>query len=194
MDDMKYYAGIGSRETPLEVCETMVEVGRLLALEGWCLRSGGAERADESFERGCDLANGEKQIFLHKKGARGNPSPHFNIPREYFDIAARYCRNWRKFSENSRRLLARNVLQVLGYPGDDTSPNDTPISAIVCYTEDGKLVGGTSLALQLAKDELGEAVDIINLGHPDFRNASAQEIVDQVVGRRNIPPAQMSMF
>ncbi|EPX83973.1 hypothetical protein Salmuc_01748 [Salipiger mucosus DSM 16094] len=179
----------------MDVCETMIEIGRLMAEADWVLQSGGAERADEAFEKGCDLAGGQKRIFLHKEGARGNRSPHFNIPAEYFSIASRYRRNWDKFSENSQRLLARNVLQVLGYPGDDVGhPPDDPVKAIICYTEGGKLKGGTSLALQLAKDTLGDAVDIVNLGHPDYRNATAQEVVDQVLGRGHIPPAQMTLF
>ena len=39
---MKYYAGVGSRETPQDVLETMWKIGKHLADKGYTLRSGGA--------------------------------------------------------------------------------------------------------------------------------------------------------
>src|SRR5690606_12262312 len=49
---MKYYTGIGSRETPKDILCLMVEVARKLSHLGWILRSGGAEGADTAFEIG----------------------------------------------------------------------------------------------------------------------------------------------
>lgn len=58
------YAGIGSRRTPPAILSMMEDVAEELARRGWFLRSGGAEGADLAFERGCDRAGGEKEIFL----------------------------------------------------------------------------------------------------------------------------------
>ena len=48
-----YYAGIGSRNTPKEVLDVFESIGKYLALQGFVLRSGGADGADRAFERGC---------------------------------------------------------------------------------------------------------------------------------------------
>jgi len=40
---MKYYAGIGSRETPEEVSEIFIKVAKYLANKNFTLRSGGAK-------------------------------------------------------------------------------------------------------------------------------------------------------
>jgi hypothetical protein len=49
---LKYYAGIGSRETPSDVCSQMTELAKQLDAENWILRSGGAKGADSAFENG----------------------------------------------------------------------------------------------------------------------------------------------
>ena len=49
---MKWYTGVGSRETPSDILEVMESVGYALASQGWTLRSGGAVGADQAFERG----------------------------------------------------------------------------------------------------------------------------------------------
>ena len=49
---MKYYAGVGSRETPPDVLKTMLKIGRYLAVKGYTLRSGGAKGADTALRMG----------------------------------------------------------------------------------------------------------------------------------------------
>ena len=49
---MKYYAGIGSRETPQEFLEFFVKLARFLYSKGYTLRSGGADGSDKAFEIG----------------------------------------------------------------------------------------------------------------------------------------------
>lgn len=49
---MFYYAGIGSRKTPKEVCDLMSQVAQELYLRGGVLRTGGAEGADQAFIAG----------------------------------------------------------------------------------------------------------------------------------------------
>ena len=47
----KYYAGIGSRDTPPEALAKMTRVAQLLHQDKWVLRSGGADGADDAFEQ-----------------------------------------------------------------------------------------------------------------------------------------------
>ena len=48
----KYYAGIGSRETPEDVCGRMTKLASILERKGYTLRSGGAVGADTAFAGG----------------------------------------------------------------------------------------------------------------------------------------------
>ena len=61
---MKYYTGIGSRTTPEHILKLMTKIGKYLALNGYVLRSGGANGADTAFEIGCDEGKGVKEIFI----------------------------------------------------------------------------------------------------------------------------------
>ena len=47
---MKYYTGIGSRETPKDIMQLMSKLAYKLASEGYILRSGAAQGADTAFE------------------------------------------------------------------------------------------------------------------------------------------------
>ena len=47
---MKYYAGIGSRETPQEFLEFFTKLAKFLFSKGYTLRSGGAYGSDCAFE------------------------------------------------------------------------------------------------------------------------------------------------
>jgi len=59
---MKYYAGIGARDTPQEVLNRMTKLAGVLQRKGLCLRSGGAKGADTAFEAG--VTNGNLEVFL----------------------------------------------------------------------------------------------------------------------------------
>lgn len=86
---MPSYTGIGSRETPQEVLETIQDVARHFAIKGWMLRSGGAKGADSAFESGCNSVGGSKQIFLPYKRFNGNTSNHYHISTEAMTVACR---------------------------------------------------------------------------------------------------------
>lgn len=49
---MKIYTGIGSRNTPPDILDIMFRLAGKLASEGYVLRSGGAQGADDAFEQG----------------------------------------------------------------------------------------------------------------------------------------------
>jgi len=57
----KFYAGIGSRETPEEVQDMMTEIASYLEDKGYMLRSGNANGADQAFAKGVKRA---AQIWL----------------------------------------------------------------------------------------------------------------------------------
>src|SRR5690348_5431489 len=107
----RYYAGVGSRETPPGMLVYFTRLAQFLGRDhGYILRSGGADGADTAFEQGAS----SKQIFLPWKGFNGNPSPFYRIPVIAFDIAANHHPAWLKLKPAVQCLMARNVQQVLG--------------------------------------------------------------------------------
>lgn len=141
----KTYAGIGSRETPIEIQKLMFQMARHLAHKGYALRSGGAEGADQAFERGCDSINGNKEIYLPWAGFENSKSTLVVKNPKAFEIAEKYHPYWHNLSQGARKLQARNSHQVLG---QDLS---TPCLVLICYTKGGKKAGGTGQALRIAE-------------------------------------------
>lgn len=167
-----YYAGIGSRKTPADICELMQELGKQLALKDLVFRSGGAEKADISFEKGCDEVEGAKQIFYTNnwKERRGytsltrtwNYTPSLWTQAEV--IASQYHPAWGYLKGYSRRLMTRNCFQVLG------ENLQKPAKFVICWTPDGAKdkttprSGGTGQAIRIAN---AMGIPVYNLANQD---------------------------
>lgn len=132
MTGRRYFAGIGSRETPSDVLERMIRLGYQLTKVGFTLRSGGASGADTAFAT--DAISSE--IFTKDS----------DIPQWAFDTVDKYHPAPEKLSYTTRRLHARNAMILLGDDGR------TPVEFIVCWTPGGLIKGGTGQALRIAKD------------------------------------------
>ena len=143
---MKTYAGIGSRETPNNICREMYDIGFKLARKGYTLRSGGADGADKAFEFGCDdMVIGKKEIYLPWRGFNGSTSLLNAVSDEAVDLAKKFHPNWYSLQSAGRCLMGRNAYQVLG------SNLNNPVDFILYWTKDGKASGGTGQALRMAK-------------------------------------------
>lgn len=156
------YAGIGSRETPAEVLETMTTIARSLALSGYTLRSGGAPGADLAFEKGA----GQKEIFLPWKKFNDNPSALFSPSDKALEIASHHHPVWSRLPDSVKRLHGRNAHQILGL---DLA---SPVDFVLCWTQDGcesaktrtSKTGGTGTAISIA---YGLSIPVINLRQQD---------------------------
>lgn len=120
---------------------------------GFCLRSGGAAGADESFERGVDdwAATHDadsllKEIYLPWKGFRKNQSDLWGSDKPARMLAKEYHPRWDIVSCAGRDFHARNCYQILG------RDLQTPSAFVLCWTPEGKISGGTGQALRIAKD------------------------------------------
>jgi hypothetical protein len=175
---MKFYTGIGSRETPEEYLKIMIELSYYLNKKGWTLRSGGSWGADEAFQKSVtDYSN----IFLptpyfrKNEGINGVCINDKELIREAMYIASKYNlhENWdnlinSKGGLTSLQLHTRNVFQVLG------ADLRTPSKFVVCYTRDksctleeiNKNTGGTRTALRLA---CHFNVNIFNIAREDHK-------------------------
>jgi hypothetical protein len=142
MNKQLILTGVGSRETPHESLERISEISRKFSLLGLTLRSGGARGADEEFE---DNWLSTKEIYLPKEGFRGRKGVVPVITKDHMRLAALVHPVWHKCSEEDRVFHCRNVCQVLG------EQLDTPSDLLVCWTWNGRPVGGTGTAIRLAR-------------------------------------------
>lgn len=169
---MKYYAGIGSRRTPPDILTLMTEIAHLCELNNIVLRSGGAPGADLAFEYGTQL----KEIFLPWKGFNGNNSLLYHDNPAAFELASTVHPAWFRLSIPVRKLISRNMCQVLG------ADLDSPVSFVVCYTPDGaenekecsKATGGTGTAIILASRI---EIPVFNLQHGTDRVDDVLEFI-----------------
>lgn len=164
---MKFYTGVGSRETPEEILGLMADIGEKLANDGWILRSGAAQGADQAFELGwirhvasCRGDFTPAEIYLpwegfEKHGRDGcfgcNILPDLDSPETYAKaqiIAQATHPAWDKCSNGAKTLHTRNVYQVLG------RNLDSPSRMLVAWTpltRAGQPKGGTATAIKLAE-------------------------------------------
>lgn len=148
----RYYAGIGSRQTPEPILHVMRRLGYGLALRGYTLRSGAADGADSAFEQGCDSTQGSKEIWLPWPGFNHNRDSKLTPEAMHFELAATLHPTWGYLKDGPKALHARNTAQVLG------ADLHTPVDFVVCFTPDGaqtheevnKGTGGTGTAIRLA--------------------------------------------
>lgn len=150
----RYYAGVGSRETPVDVQRLMWRVAEVYARRGWILRSGAADGADLAFERGCNYAKGAKEIFLPMPGFNGRQAEAdtgkgrviISSPTEAaIKLAATYHPSWERCSATARLMHARNCHQVLGLR------LNAPVEFVMCWTKGAAGGGGTGQAIRIAR-------------------------------------------
>lgn len=151
----QFYAGIGSRETPAWVCARFSMLAGTLGDEGWTLRSGGAQGADQAFEQGLSRHH-PREIYLPWPRFGGHRSA-LCVPTPAAEaLAGEFHPAWSRCSAAARRLHARNSHQILG---QDLA---TPVAFVVCWTPEGKGAGGTGQALRLAQ---AHGISIFDFGH-----------------------------
>jgi len=141
---MKFYTGIGSRNTPTDILALMTEIAKVLDNDKYILRSGGAGGADEAFESATPC----KRIYLPWSGFNGKQynGKEYLVPSYNEQWVLDYHPNSHYLTAGMMKLMSRNTYQVLG---DDLN---TPSAFVVCWTSDGKASGGTGQALRIAKD------------------------------------------
>lgn len=165
----KIYTGIGAQETPDWICDIIKLISGYLYRRKYKVRTGGADGADVSFEfpvKDIKL----KEIYLPWRGFNGNYSPLYNVSKRAMEMASCYYPyNWRIAKQSTKRLMGRNVYQVLG------RTLNKPSKFIICYTKDGCFSGGTGLALRVAKDY---GIPIYNLYNPEIRE-NIFKIIDE---------------
>ncbi|MCY4478892.1 MAG: hypothetical protein OXB97_03260 [Rhodospirillales bacterium] len=155
------YAGVGARKTPAPVRAVMRRMAWYLAEKGWHLNTGGADGADTAFVEGSPALC---TVFLPWEGYNGWTGPECvafgdKALAKLQPFAAAHPDARARCSPAVRKLHARNVA-VIGCAGVTE-----PVSAVVCWTEDGRVEGGTGLAIRLA-ESVGIPVFTLASVHP----------------------------
>ena len=151
------YAGAGARRTPPTVLAGMQDMARELGAAGWYLRTGGAKGADDAFARAAPPA--KRSVLVPWRGYNGWQAFACHVLRAdeigaMRRAAARLHPAWERCPPRVRDLHARNVMVVLG------SGMAYPADAVVCWTDRGRVSGGTGMTIRLARDH---GIPVFNL-------------------------------
>jgi hypothetical protein len=155
---MKYYAGIGSRNTPPEVLARMTQYAQRLHKLGYILRSGGATGADQAFEKGIDPSC--KDILRA-----------IDSTAKAEEIAKSIHPAWGACTAHAKRLHGRNCQIILG------KYLDKPVEFVICWTQYPDR-GGTRTGIVLAKQH---GLTVYNLVNPAEEQA-LEEFLKQLEG------------
>ena len=155
------YAGVGARRTPPTVLAGMQDMARELADAGWYLRTGGAAGADNAFARGAPP--GQRSVWVPWRGYNGWQSFACTVLREdelgiMRRAAARHHPAWERCPPKVRDLHARNVAVLLG------SGMAYPADAVICWTERGRVSGGTGMTIRIAR---AHGIPVFNLAETE---------------------------
>ena len=121
----------------------------------------------------------------NKEEIQKSPLPNAHLARvmnmaridEITELAKSVVGHWHNCGPYARGMHQRNVHQILGYELDN------PIDAVICWTPNGKIQGGTATAIKLA---IANGIPVFNLGRPDNK-AVLQEIADFLNGKVTPP-------
>lgn len=169
---MKYYTGVGSRETPQSILKVIYRIACNLRELGWILRTGDADGADAAFSEG---AGKLKTVFTAK-----DATPHA------CRIAQRFHPAWNRCSQYAKKLHGRNSFQVLG------RDLKTPSRFVICSTRDGAtthaersiITGGTGTAISIASHY---GIPVFNLARPEHLKRFLK-FIDQALPKENRSP------
>ena len=133
------FTGIGSRSLPMEYKFVLKKCGTLLKKMGYLCRTGTATGSDALFR---ELFKNEKLEVYGPEDAKEwcfkEILNHMPSDRMGFDT----------MKENTQKLLARNMMQILGENGDD------PVQFVLCYAPSlnykDSSSGGTGYAIRCA--------------------------------------------
>lgn len=143
---VKYYTGVGSRQTPNEYGEVIYKIASKLSDLGFVLRSGGADGADTFFENGSK----DSVIYLPWIGYNGRKG---RVPEDHqlaYDLLENVHPYYHSLSDGAIKLHLRNINQVLG----DDLDNIIKSNFLICYARidtKGVPIGGTRTAWLIAK-------------------------------------------
>ena len=153
------------------VCMRLAELG-VIFTSGLC-ELGMDGIAQKAYSQAVDLGLAKESQFEVYVADQYNirkstlPRKHLAIVRnkdlisETERIASEVHPAWDRCNEWARGMHSRNCHQILGYD------LQSPVDAVICWTPDGAVVGGTATALKLS---MKAGIPIFNLGVSDKKS------------------------
>jgi hypothetical protein len=158
---IRTYSGIGARKSPPDILRLMADAASALARQGYTLRTGGAEGADEAFREGAVEAGGIVELYLPWPGFNCHDRAELQHPsKRALEIAEAHHPRFRELPAKHQALIGRNSHIVVG------ANCDAPSTFALLWTPGGATVGGTGHGIRLC---LGYRVPIFNLARADHR-------------------------
>ena len=141
--------------------------------------------ADKLIEEGKVTEKHFEVYVSNQEEIQKSPLPNAHLARvmnmaiidEITELAKSVVGHWHNCGPYARGMHQRNVHQILGYELND------PVDAVICWTPNGKIQGGTATAIKLA---MAHGIPVFNLGRPDNK-AVLQEIADFLNGKVTPP-------
>ncbi len=144
------YCGVGSRLTPPYMLTYIRWIAKRLEHQLFTLYTGGADGADTAFLAGTQIYKVFMPSNIHNQRI-SNRLDFINCSdlgnwNEAIQTVYKYHPNPSALNQFGLKLMARNSYCVLGLD------LNSPVDFILCWTPDGKDVGGTSQAIRIARD------------------------------------------
>lgn len=164
MNQNKYFTGVGSRETPNEICEIMKLIGKKLDERGWILRSGGAKpkrKSNTTFSADLSFEALVKNKYIYTVRNFDFSEPNYSFCRnEVISVLDKHLNLDNNYDKFCQTLLLRDINQVLGSPKTSTEKS----KFLICWTKsenyNDSSLGGTRIAVRCA---LKHGIKVYNL-------------------------------
>lgn len=161
-----FWTGVGSRETPIEICNLMTKIASKLEQNtknteyDYILRSGRAIGADKAFEKG--IKNSKNKCIYTIENFDFSPENYEMCKSEILSILDSNL-NFDNYGKNAQILILRDVNQVLG----SKNTNLEKSKFLICWTKHvnyyakpPNACGGTRFAVRIA---LKHGIPVFNL-------------------------------
>lgn len=158
-----FYSGVGSRETPIEICNLMTKIASKLEQNSsfnYILRSGRAIGADKAFEKG--IKNSKNKCIYTIQNFDFSPENYEFCKSEILSVLDSNL-NFDNYGKNAQILILRDVNQVLG----SKNTNLEKSKFLICWTKHANYYakppnacGGTRFAVRIA---LKHGIPVFNL-------------------------------
>jgi len=156
------YAGIGSRETPIEILQVIRSIARVLAKDDFLCKTGAAPGADQAFAEGALCRGGDVEICLpwpsYETHWVSQLVGTYNIrtladtDEQAFASVDRLHPFAHNLKQGAKKLHARNFLIL------------QDVRFVICWTTKGLETGGTGQGIRIAQEA---GIPIHNLGNPN---------------------------
>jgi len=150
------YTGVGSRDLPDNIRDYIYTVAKRLESLGYTVSSGnswGCDKAFTSMVKAKETYQPQPADGYYLDDGRPITKEAIAEVRSVLDTS-----HWNNMNDYAKKLHSRNVYQVLGYD------LKFPTEFMICYTKDGKDVGGTRTAILIARKH---NIPIYNIGTQD---------------------------